>query len=241
MPGFVDVTNMTSLEVKRLAQADEDYTPPAEFDTDVVFAVSAQVWNQFGGYHKEAVYKEVDGEAKLLHPSNKTEVMARLKNGQGISKNDAKLGAEIRKFCKSKLMAMLSDNISDYDRKLLEYASQDKISANDKYAIAIIASTPSAYDRAEKKRKLDEEVAQGQQSYIGDVGDKVSGSAKVLKSNFSTNYGIYFVTAITDSSNIIFFAHKNNLATAAEFKFKGTVKAHREQFQTQLNRVKVTV
>lgn len=241
MPGFVDVSDMSAEEIKRLNRADEDSPAPASYSTDHVFAVAAMVWRKLGGYHKDAVYDSTEEGSKLRHQSNKIELHTNLVSMTKPTAADIELGRKSRDYAKGKLLSMLTDSISDYDRKLLEYASAESIPVKDRYALALIASAPSAYDRAEKKRELEAKVAEGVQAYLADIGAAVENAATVLKSNYSLNYGVYFITAITESGYIVFFAHKNNLATGASIRFKGRVKAHRDQYQTQLNRVKVTV
>jgi len=52
------------------------------------------------------------------------------------------------------------------------------------------------------------------------------------------NYGVFFTTAKTDQGCVAFFAYKEQLKPG-RYNIRGTVKAHRDDYQTQLNRVKV--
>ena len=73
---------------------------------------------------------------------------------------------------------------------------------------------------------------------IAPVGHKVTADITVVKSVYSMNYGVYFVTAKTDTKHMVFFSYRDQMATGHRCRIAGTVKAHRDD-STQLNRVKV--
>jgi hypothetical protein len=60
----------------------------------------------------------------------------------------------------------------------------------------------------------------------------------VIRSNYSVNYGVYFVNAVTALGQPVFFSYRQNLQTGSEYRISGTVKALRDD-ATQLNRVKI--
>jgi hypothetical protein len=106
------------------------------------------------------------------------------------------------------------------------------------YDVAVIASLPSCYERGVARQTVDQRINFAQGGFISAVGNKVSTSIEVLKSKFSNTYNINFVTGITSSDQVVFFAYKNELAIGKMVDIYGTVKAHRDN-STQLNRVKV--
>jgi hypothetical protein len=60
----------------------------------------------------------------------------------------------------------------------------------------------------------------------------------VVKSVYSQNYGVYFITGVTASRQAVFFSFRERLAKGHQCRIRGTVKAHREN-STQLNRVRM--
>jgi predicted acetyltransferase len=68
--------------------------------------------------------------------------------------------------------------------------------------------------------------------------DRVTADIEVLKCVYSQKWGVYFVTAITDNDQSIFFSYKQDLTYGSKLSIKGTVK-RQDNNQTQLNRVQV--
>jgi hypothetical protein len=60
----------------------------------------------------------------------------------------------------------------------------------------------------------------------------------VVKSVYSQNFGVFFITAITTDRRAVFFSYRDRLANGHQCRIRGTVKAHREN-STQLNRVRM--
>jgi hypothetical protein len=61
---------------------------------------------------------------------------------------------------------------------------------------------------------------------------------EIVSANYSQNYNIYWITAVNDADQPVFFSYRNPLAAGDRFSIAGTVKGHRDG-KTQLNRVKI--
>jgi hypothetical protein len=73
---------------------------------------------------------------------------------------------------------------------------------------------------------------------VAPVGEKVQLNVEVVKSVYSANYNVYFITAKTDGHQMVFFSYRERIQTGSWIMIRGSVKAHRQD-ATQLNRVKV--
>lgn len=73
---------------------------------------------------------------------------------------------------------------------------------------------------------------------IGIVGKKVKVTVEVVRSSFSQQYNVYFISGVTTDDKALFFSYKQPIDAGKVIIAEGTVKRHGEN-TTQLNRVKV--
>jgi hypothetical protein len=99
----------------------------------------------------------------------------------------------------------------------------------------LVCSRPRAYEDAQQLEQAMEGISH---EPLAPVGDRVDERVTVAKSVYSQNYGVYFITAVTESRHAVFFSYRERLATGHQCRVRGTVKAHREN-STQLNRVRI--
>ncbi len=206
--------------------------PQVEISIEQAFALSARVYRELGGY-----IKDVD-VTKPNMQSNKNRLAQYVKAGQDVSESDRARGQELLTHCRGLIMKKLANSISQYDSVILEVANRTTITDADRYHLALLASVPQTLVRVEQRRQQEEKIADRSETYLGPVGTKVTADIEVVRSNFSANYNVYFTTAKTDDDCVVFFAYKEKLQSG-RYKIRGTVKAHRDNYQTQLNRVKV--
>lgn len=207
---------------------------PVFFDTDVVFAAAAYAQRINGGYLKSP---EMAGNV-VTKPSNRDLVKIALADTSVLTDSDRSLGQAVRQFLGHQLtVKTLRGSLTDFDQAVAKVINRDQIADVDRYDIAITASLISAYERAQREQALSERVDHTQ-GYLGDVGAKVLANIEVTKSVFSKNYGIYFVSGITDTNQAVFFSYRESMVIGGQITIKGTVKAHRDG-TTQLSRVKV--
>jgi hypothetical protein len=258
MPGFVDVSNMTSEEVRRMGHADDyddvDFQPrrklksyvstrpaSAKYIVSDVWAAACAAHRVNGGYFKDFVYEATPQGHKLVKDKNRNIMMQFLADPTQLTVDDVERGEHCRKFLDSDLtFRTLKNKTGEFDtaiRKVL--AVQGCFDDHfHKYELAIVACLPQSVERSEVRQNSDERVQFATGGLIGKVDDKVNLNVEVLSSNFSQQYGIYWIRAITDQDQAVFFSNKESRDIGAHLTIKGTVKAHKDNL-TQLNRVKV--
>ena len=106
---------------------------------------------------------------------------------------------------------------------------------NTRYELALVPSQIKSYEEAVQLEAAMEGI---RNEPVAPVGDKVDLEITVVKSVYSQNYGVYFITAVTPSKQAVFFSFRERLSNGHQCRIRGTVKAHREN-STQLNRVRV--
>jgi hypothetical protein len=258
MPGFVDVSNMTSEEVRRMGHADDyddvDFQPrrklkayvstrpaSAKYIVSDVWAAACAAHRVNGGYFKDFVYEATPQGHKLVKDKNRNIMMQFLADPTQLTVDDVERGEHCRKFLDSDLtFRTLKNKTGEFDtaiRKVL--AVQGCFDDHfHKYELAIVACLPQSVERSEVRQNSDERVQFAQGGFVGKEGDKVDLNIEVLNSNYSKQYNIYWVRGITDQDQPVFFSNKASFDPGTHLSIRGTVKAHKDNL-TQLNRVKV--
>lgn len=260
MPGFVDVTGWTDEQVKRLCQMDDhddiDYRPrrrfvpstpvrpaSAKFSISDVWAAACAAQRINGEYLKEPqrVFDKATGLTHDAKRRNRDVMMDFLLNPEHLTVDDIERGEYCRNFLQSDLtFRTLKNKTGEFDiaiRKVL--AVQDHFDSHfNKYELAIVACLPASVKRSEIRQNSDSRVQFAQGGFVGEVGDKVNLNVEVINSNYSKQYGIYWVRAITEQDQAVFFSSKEAYDSGTHLSIRGMVKAHKDNL-TQLNRVKV--
>jgi hypothetical protein len=120
---------------------------------------------------------------------------------------------------------------SGFLKAVYALSDKDEFQSNAFIELAQIAASPQGWVRDANLEK----AALGK--YVGNIGDKITGEVEITECNYSNNYGIFFAHGFIDG-NAVFFAHKSKMEPGSKVLIKGTVKAQRDNFTTQLNRVK---
>lgn len=247
MAGFVDVSNMSDLEIKRLGQMDEDFgyrnpyayrkpvnkTPKVTVthNADDVWAASAQAFSINGSYVK-AIAPGIEG-----HKTNRQIVDGLLADPTQITQESRDKGLAIRQYFKGLTFKVLQGKqLNDFNQTAMIIANRDAITSN--YDIAVIVSLPATYEKSVKRDDVDRRINFASGGYLGTVGDKVTVEIEVVKQVWSQNWNTWYVTGITDDDKVLFFAYKTQMNTGDRVTISGSVKGTRDN-STQLNRVKV--
>ena len=244
MPGFANVSNMTSRQIQRMGHAD-DTTPyrsktktqkvTVNYNADDVWSAACAAQRINGSYIKLIVISESDPATTKL--SNRMVVEKLLADLSGITDEDREHGVKVRAFYQAYTFKILQGKqLSDFDNTAMLIANREVITGN--YDVAVIASLPSCYERGVVRQSADQRINFATGGFIGKANDKVTASIEVLKSVFSMKWNTNYVTGITSADQVVFFAYKSDLPIGKMFDIYGTVKAHRDN-TTQLNRVKV--
>lgn len=254
MPGFVDVSGMSDLQIKRLCQQDEDmnYRPsfrpsyrktskPAPVVTesflaeDVWAAAYAATQVNGGLYHKTDIHDETGVKAR----ANRTIMMQYLTGELTLSDLDREGGRLCKEYLRGRILfdILKGKPINDFQQSVNKACELTEFTNLNRLDLAIVASQPAAYIKLVASDAISAKARNGQ--LVGTVGGKFSSAVTVLKSTFSQTYGVYFITAETIDNNIVFFSYRNDCKIGSKFTVSGTVKRHAPDNITQLNRVKL--
>ena len=260
MPGFVDVSMMSREDIRRMDHAadydDVDFQPrrkfansyatsrpvSAKYTPSDVWAAACAAHRVNGGYFKEFVFaNDENNRPQIVKRKNRDVMMEFLQDPTNLTVDDIERGEHCRNYLESDLtFRTLKGKTGEFDsaiRKVL--AVRDHFDDHfHKYELAIVACLPQSVERSEVRRNSDSRVQFAQGGYVGEVNDKVELNVEVLNSNFSKQYNIYWVRAVTEQDQPVFFSNKEAFAPGTHLSIKGTVKAHKDNL-TQLNRVKV--
>jgi hypothetical protein len=254
MPGFVDVSNMTSEEVRRMGHADDYDTPdtwtPRKHPASVhqvgyavsdVWAAACAAQRVNSGYHKENVWDHdlTTGQPKLVLRKNRDIMMEFLQNPEQLTVDDVEAGEELQRWLQNDLtFRALKSQLTDFDtaaQKCLVVKDRFYTVAH-RYEMAIVASLPNSHIKSKVREATQDRLADTTGEFIGAVGTKIRLNIEVIRTVFSKNWNVNFATAITSDNCAVFFSHKKPLTVGEYYTIIGTVKAHKDG-QTQLNRV----
>ena len=253
MPGFVDVSNMTSREIQRMGHADDE-TPRqtwkprakpagAKHSVDNVWGAACAAQRINGSYVKETQHQfDENTNTMVVVKQRNRDVMADvLANPAVLTVEDIAQGQECRKFLQQDItLRGLKGRLTEFDTAVSKTVavSEEFDTVTHKYELAVVASLPASHQRSLARQEVDSRVRQTAGGYVGAPDAKIDLDVEVVSANYSQSYGIFWVTAITSDNQAVFFSYRSKLTTGSWIQIKGTVKAHRDG-KTQLNRVKI--
>ena len=261
MPGFVDVSNMSALEIKRLGQADDHDEPdtyrarrytgqaPARRNPvlQVGYAVS-DVWAAAcaaqrinGEYLKEDQWMPNATPPYIAKRRNRDVMMEFLMSPTDLTVDDVEAGEKCRNYLQNDLtFRALKSKLTEFDTATQKcLAVTDRFyTVSQRYELAVVAALPNVYAKATAREATQDRIAETSGELIGNVGDKVTLNLEVIRTVFSKTWNVNFVTAITEDNRAVFFSNKEKFDAGTHLSIRGTVKAHKD-IQTQLNRVSI--
>lgn len=200
---------------------------------DVVAAACAA--QRVNGEYIKAHYQLGDENRRN---TNRELVYSFLEDTTNITDIDRQQAQNIKTFYQGFTFKVLSgDYLSDFDRNTMKMLEEEFTPEG--YNLAVLTSIPASYLKAIQRDAADRRARFAQGGLIGNVGDKVQMDVEVLKSVYSKNWNTYYISAINSEDQAVFFAYKQEIAAGTLLHLKGTVKRHRDDGVTQLNRVKV--
>lgn len=210
------------------------FKPQIEYKADDVWAAACAAQRINGSYVKY-VNPELNPE---VTETNRTIMDRFLANPDSIEQVDRDMAEKVRTYYKAFTFKILKGiKLNDFDNNAMLIANRDVIVSS--YDVAVACSLPSCYTRSIARDEVNRRIDFANGGYIGNPGAKVQlKGLEVIKCNFSQQFGVYFLTAITPEDQVVFFAHKFAKEFGTVINIQGTVKAHREN-STQLNRVKI--
>ena len=217
--------------------------PVLNLDADTVWSAACAA-QRINGEYVKAVTSYVTNE-DILPESEQTppkeinrDIINRLiADPSQITDADRVQAEAVRKYYKGFTFKILQGKmLSEFDNNAMVIANRDVIEAT--YDIAVIASLPASYERAVKRDSLNRKIDSASGGFVGRVGDKVKLTVEVIRSVFSQQWNVFFITGITTDDQPVFFSYRETIPTGKTIVAQGTVKAHRDN-STQLNRVKL--
>ena len=218
--------------------------PVLNLDADTVWSAACAA-QRINGEYVKAVTSYVTNE-DILPESEQTppkeinrDIINRVvADPSQITDADRVQAEAVRKYYKAFTFKILQGKmLSEFDNNAMVIANRDVIEAT--YDVAVIASLPASYERAVKRDTLNRKIESASGGFVGRVGDKVNLRVEVVRSVFSQQWNVYFITGITSDDQPVFFSYREAIPNGKSIVAQGTVKAHREN-TTQLNRVKVS-
>jgi len=218
--------------------------PVLNLDADTVWSAACAA-QRINGEYVKAVTSYVTNE-DILPESEQTppkeinrDIINRLVADPSLITDADRVQAEaVRKYYKAFTFKILQGKmLSEFDNNAMVIANRDVIEAT--YDVAVIASLPASYERAVKRDTLNRKIESASGGFVGRVGDKVNLKIEVVRSVFSQQWNVYFITGITSDDQPVFFSYREAIPNGKSIVAQGTVKAHRDN-TTQLNRVKVS-
>lgn len=262
MPGFIDVSNWSDQDVKRLGHIDDAndsnsgfrgrgratgnrvQSPSVSYTVSDVWAAACAADRVNGGYFKEDRFEYADNQPpRLVARRNRDVMMQFLANPGQLLVEDVERGEQCREFLNSDLtFRALQNKITSFDdavRKVL--AVEDRFDTRlNRYELAIVACLPASVARSQARQAVNERVQFARGGYIGTVGNKITlTDIEVLSANYSQQYNIYWIRGVTNQDQVVLFSNKESFDAGTHLSIQGKVKAHREENLTQLNYVKV--
>jgi hypothetical protein len=215
---------------------------PVAWSAETVWAAAAHAHRINGGeYLKDPEYARDDQGLwldQIVRPRNRDVMKRALDDNSVITEADRDLGARARDWLSKTMMvkALKGSAPSEFEQGLQRAVSLTEFDEwGCRYELALTASQIRAYEQAVQLEAAMEGISA---EPIADIGAKVDVEITVVKSVYSQNFGVFFVTGITTDRRAVFFSYRDRLANGHQCRIRGTVKAHREN-STQLNRVRM--
>jgi len=250
MSGFVDVSNMSAMAIKRMNQIDDageawrnpyayrkpitkKYMPVSlNYKADDVWAASWQAYVTNGKQYIKAIMPDVPA-----HKTNRMIVEELLADITQITQESRDAGEAMRRYFMGLTFKMIEGKqLSEFMKGAYDAACKSEIKT--KLELAIVASLPATYEKASKRDDVDRRINFARGGSVGDIGEKVTLNIEVLKSVWSQKWNTWYLTGITGEDQVVFFACKESFDIGTFLTITGNVKGHRDN-STQLNRVKV--
>ena len=215
---------------------------PVAWSAETVWAAAAHADRINGGeYLKDPEYARDDQGLWLdtiVRPRNRDVMKRALDDHSVITEADRDLGARARDWLSKNMMvkALKGSALSEFEQGLQRAVSLTEFDEwGCRYELALVASQIRAYEQAVQLEAVMEGISN---EPIAEIGAKVDTEITVVKSVYSQNFGVFFITGITADKRAVFFSYRDRLANGLQCRVRGTVKAHREN-STQLNRVRI--
>lgn len=226
--------------------ARRQYAKPAPImiPAERVWAAVALAWRVAGGQYfsvPQVLYGE-QGEVVKTIPPNKVLVHQILSGDseQQVTADDVEKGAEYRQQIHALSFAVLMGRkLNDFLLNLVTLAQKDEVDLNDRFTIGVLACAPKTAIAEKTRAMQDQRLAFANSSHIAKVGERITANVEVIKAVYSQQWNTFYITAITENDQAVWFAYRETIELGKKLSIAGTVKRHADNGQTQLCRVTV--
>jgi len=204
------------------------------WDWQDIWAAAALANRINGGYYKHSGYDSVDQNTMTQTRKPNREIMkSALENPSMIKQCDRETGKNARDWLsKDLLMKSLSQQISDFEQTVARTCSLESFDNKSRMELGVVASQIQNFivkSRLQDVDNLESEWPVGTKGVVLD--------AEVVNSVYSQKWNTFYITAVTDENQSVFFSFREKIKPGTQIKIKGTIKAHRKD-ATQLTRVR---
>ena len=212
------------------------------YAVDDVWAAAVLADQVNGGYVKDTEYRmDEDGRQHVVRETNRFIVMDTLQNHPERITDDLRIEGMILRdqLAQDLTLRTLKGTTTDFDNSIRQVlaVTDCMYTVTHRFEMAVIPSLPRSM--RETVRRADVDAVLRECAPIRAVPDsKVELEVRVVKSFYSRNYNVYFITAVTEDRGAVMFSLKENFVFNTHLKIRGNVREHADQL-TRLNRVKV--
>jgi hypothetical protein len=185
----------------------------------------------YDSYHNETIPASI---------SNRTFAYTALSDPSMLEEADFKLGEEVHQYFKGLTFKAIMGKLNSFEKGVLEFVDIEDWSTNPLgiYQFAQLVSLPMSYYRGVERERQDGVIRDAKKEHVGEIGERMTLDVEVVRTVYSEKWCTFYVTSITADDQIVFFAYRQNLDSGTKIRISGTVKAHRDDGQTQFNRVR---
>jgi hypothetical protein len=213
------------------------------YSVDDVWAAVVLADRINGGYVKETEY-HLDlgtGVQSVSREANRTIVLYTLQNHPELITDELRTeGQSLRnQLAQDLTLRTLKGKTTGFDGSIQQCLTvTDRFyTVSHRFELAVIPSLPNSMRETVRRADVDS-LLRGCGPIPAQPGTRVDLAVRVVKSFYSQNFNVNYITAVTEDSRAVVFTHKERFDFNTELTIRGNVREHSAD-STRLNRVKV--
>jgi hypothetical protein len=181
------------------------------YESALVFAAAAAAFRiQHLKYVKSSEYYFDKSLNQALKKRSNVECLKEfLVTPENILDKDREFGEKIRSYYQSLSFKLLAGkNLSDIEFKGIALATGDSVKTNE---LGLVAYFPAGYETAIQRKQVEEKLSEVDSKSLGKEGDRITVTGRVIRSFYSKNYNVYFITVVTENNQAVSCSSKTDL------------------------------
>ena len=231
------------MQYYNMSKSARKVTPGIQYSAALVWAAAVAAHRINGNRYIKVTEWDTQAEPPVVKYRTNREVFAELlANPDRLDAGDYQAGQECLDWVRGDVtFKALRGQLTDFDLSVQKVlAVEENFDSNiDKLALAVVPCLPASQARGLARAETDSRLRQTVNEHVGTVGAKVNLEIEVLRTSYNLNYNVWFITAVDTENRSVFFSYRAPIDLGPGVKIRGTVKAHRDNATTQLNRVTV--